>query len=72
MRLNGSQVASSTGDQGTGNYDNYVTYIGARGGSSAYFNGNLYQLSVRGKLTDGALLDRTEQYVASKTKGSLT
>jgi hypothetical protein len=69
LRINGAQAAQSTADQGTGNYGNYPLYIGRRGGTSLPFNGHLYQLLVRGALTEGNLLNQTETYVASKTAG---
>jgi len=67
VRYNGTQLASNTGDQGTGNYGNYVTYFGARAGTSLYFNGLMFSTIIRGALTSGTLLTRTEQYVARQT-----
>lgn len=67
LRINGAQAAQSTADQGTGNYGNYPLYIGARGGSSLYFNGRLYSLIVRGAQTPANLIAATERYVARKT-----
>ena len=46
LRVNGAQAAISTADQGTGNYGNYPLYIGARAGTSSFFNGRLYQLVI--------------------------
>jgi len=48
LRVNGIQAAISTSDQGTGNYGNYPLYIGARAGTSLFFNGLLYQLIIAG------------------------
>jgi hypothetical protein len=67
LRQNGVQVATSATDQGTGNYANAVTYFGARAGSSLFFNGLMFSTIIRGSLTSGALLTRTEQYVARQT-----
>ena len=67
IRSNGAQVSSSTTGAGTGNYGNYPLYIGARGGSSLYFNGRLYSLIVRGAQTPANLIAATERYVARKT-----
>jgi len=67
LRYNGSQVGSSTGDQGTGNYGSYPLYIGSRAGSSNRLNGRIYSLIVRGALTSGDLLTEAEAYVAGKT-----
>ena len=47
LRVNGTQAASSTSDQGTGNYLPYPLYIGRRGGTTLPFNGHLYSLIVR-------------------------
>lgn len=47
LRINGTQVAQSTADQGTGNFLAYPLYIGRRGGTSLPFNGNLYGLITR-------------------------
>ena len=67
LRVNGVQADSDTGDQGTGNYGNYPLYIGARGGSSLYFNGHLYSLIVRGAQSSANLITAAERYVARKT-----
>lgn len=64
LRVNGSQVAENTDDQGTGAYGNYPLYIGRRGGSSLPFNGFIHQLVVRGgSLPDAATITQTETYV---------
>jgi hypothetical protein len=49
FEVNG-KLASTTGDQGTGNYGKYPLYIGRRGGSSIPFNGHIYGLIGVGKL----------------------
>jgi hypothetical protein len=67
IRVNGTQADVDTGDQGTGNYANAVTYFGARAGTSLYFNGLEFSTIIRGALTSGTLLTRTEQYVARQT-----
>jgi hypothetical protein len=71
LRVNGTQVATSATDQGTGNYGNYPLYIGARAGTSIYFNGNLYGLTVRGALSDDPTVAKAEKLVAKKTGISL-
>ena len=70
VRLNGTQSAISTADQGTGNYGNYPLYIGARAGTSLFFNGNLYQLVICGRPTAVPIdqITRTEEFVNLKTK----
>jgi hypothetical protein len=67
LRLNGSQIASNSADQGTGNYGSYPLQIGRRGGFSLPFNGNIYQLIVCGKTLSASELASTESYVATKT-----
>ena len=67
LRVNGTQAASNTADQGTGNYGNYPLYIGRRGGTSLPFNGRLYGLIVRGAQTDDAHLTHAEKYLAYKS-----
>ena len=68
LRADGVQVATSTGDQGTGNYLAYPMYIGRRGGTSVPFNGNIYSLVTRfGANLDATTIGRTETYVAGKT-----
>jgi hypothetical protein len=70
LRANGTQVAQSTGDQGTGNYLAYPLYIGSRGGSLAFLNGHLYSLITRfGPNLTAARISATESWVASKTAG---
>ena len=67
LRVNGVQAAISTADQGTGNYGNYPLYIGARAGSSLWFNGRIYQLVVAGKQVPELSIQLTEKYLNDKT-----
>lgn len=67
LRINATQIATGTGDQGTGNFGNYPLYIGARAGTSLFFNGNLYNLIVRGAQSTAAQIESTEQWVNGKT-----
>jgi len=72
LRVNGSQIAQSTGDQGTGNYLAYPLYIGRRGGTSVPFNGQIYSLITRfGATLDTTAITNTETWVAGKTGISL-
>ena len=68
LRVNGTQAASSTADQGTGNYGNYPMYIGRRGGTTLPFNGRIYSLIVCGKTASASEITSTENWVNSKTK----
>ena len=47
LRVNGSQVAQTLIDQGTGNFLAYPLYIGRRGGTTLPFNGRIYGLITR-------------------------
>jgi hypothetical protein len=67
LRVNGTEAATSSGDQGTGNYGDYPLYLGARGGSSLFFSGHLYSLIVRGAQSNTGQISSTETWVAGKT-----
>ena len=63
LRVDGTQAASSTADQGTGNYGNYPLYIGRRGGTMLPFNGQLYGLVIRGALSSTGEIQGSESYM---------
>jgi hypothetical protein len=68
VRSNGVAGTSGTADKGTGNFNAYPLYIGARAGTSLFFNGNLFSLLVRfGANLDAPTIASTEAYVAGKT-----
>lgn len=68
LRVNGTQVATSAVDQGTGNYLAYPAYIGRRGGTSLPANIRLYQLIGRfGPNLTAEQIAQTEAWVNSKT-----
>lgn len=68
LRINGTQVAQSTIDQGTGNYLAYPAYIYARGGTSLPFNGLDFGHAVRfGPNLDAATIARVESLIARNT-----
>jgi hypothetical protein len=68
LRVNGTQVAQNTGDQGTGNYLAYPLYIGMRAGTSLPFNGHNYGTIVRfGANLDAGIITATERWMAGKT-----
>ncbi len=68
LRINGSQVAQNTGDQGTGNYLAYPLYIGRRGGTINPFNGRIYSLIVRfGANLAAGTITQAETWVNGKT-----
>lgn len=68
LRINNTQAARNTSDQGTGNYLAYPLYIGRRGGGGLSFNGRIYSLIVRfgANMTSGQITT-AERWVNSKT-----
>lgn len=66
LRVNGV-ATTGTPDQGAGNYGNYPLYIGARAGTSFFFNGRLYGLIVRGAASSAAQIAAVERFMAQKT-----
>ena len=66
IRSKGVQVGTSTSDQGTGNFGSYPVFIGRRGGTSSPFNGRMYQLIVRGKVSTTSELQQTEYFIGQK------
>ena len=69
LRINGTQAAINTADQGTGNYLAYPLYIGRRGGTTLPFNGHLYSLIVRfGSNLPIETIENTEKYINGLTK----
>jgi hypothetical protein len=70
VRLNGALDGQNTEDQGGANYRVDPLYIGSRGGTTLYFNGQLYSLITRfGANLDANVITQTETYVAGKTAG---
>lgn len=67
MRVNGSQAAQSSADQGTGNFGNYPLYIGRRGGTLYPFNGHIYGLVGVGKLVSDSETTIIEKELAKRT-----
>ncbi len=69
MRLDGSNIGTATGDQGTGNYLAYPLYIGRRGGATLPYNGRLYGAIIRfGANLDNTQITNTETWMNGKTK----
>jgi hypothetical protein len=71
-RLNGV-VKSGAGltwggsaNAGTGNFGNYALYIGARGGTSLFFKGNLYGMVIRGATSTAPQVTATEAWVTAR------
>lgn len=71
LRRNGALQETSTVTQGAGSFGNWVLFVGRRNNASLPFNGDIFQLIVRGALTSGAELTSAEQYVAQRTGATL-
>lgn len=67
LRVNGTQVADSTGGQGTGNFGNYPMYVGARSNGARPFNGRLYGLIVFGAAASDWQIAAAERWMAQRT-----
>jgi len=68
LRRNGSQVATSSSDQGSGNFANATLFIGARNNASDRFLGHLYSGFIINKILDPAVLEIYEsEWVAAKS-----
>lgn len=67
LRLNGTQVSTSSVTQGTGTYGTYPLFIGARNLISSFFYGRLYSLLVRGAASSSYQIEAAENLINSKT-----
>lgn len=67
LRRNGTQVASTTTDQGTGNFGSYPLYLFSRAGTSTWFGGRTHAIVIRGAACTTAQLQSAEDWVNSKT-----
>jgi hypothetical protein len=69
LRLNGVQqtLNFSAPNAGTGDFLAYPAYIGARAGTSLFFNGEIYSLITRfGPNLTATEIERVERYIASQ------
>ena len=68
-RIDGTLKSPTLGGviPGGGNYGNFPLYIGARGGISVRFNGNIYSLITRGAQSTTDEITATETWVNGKT-----
>ena len=67
LRVNGGVGGVAVNNIGTGTYGNYPLYIGARAGSSLWFNGRLYGLIIVGKAVRSVEITSTEAWLNNKT-----
>lgn len=64
LRINGVQVAQSTGDQGAGTFGTYPLYLGSRGGNA--FNGHFYGMALYSRVLAPAELEQAEAWMTAK------
>lgn len=67
LRINGSQIAQTALDLGTGNFSNNPLFIGARNNASLRYNGAIYSIIVRNVTTSAILISQTETWVNGVT-----
>ena len=67
LRANGTQIATTSGDQGTGNYANSAVYFGGRGGTGNFFSGDDYGGALYAIEATGANLTAIEAFTADRT-----
>jgi hypothetical protein len=68
LRVNGAQAATSSADQGPGNYGNHPAYFYMRAGTSLPFDGNDYGSIARGAASTAAQITAGETYINKLTK----
>ena len=68
LRVAGGVYQSALTVPPGGNYTNQSLYIGARAGTSLFFNGRLYSLIVRGAQTPPSQIEATELYIKQKMR----
>ena len=69
LRVDGVEKATSSANQGTGNYGSYELNIGARNADNPAtpWDGNIYSIIIRGKVSSDEEIESTEAYVAQQT-----
>lgn len=69
-RLNQTTITninwSGAANAGTGNFGSYPLYLGARGGTSAFFNGHIYQIIIRGVTSTADQIYKTERWIINR------
>ena len=68
LRINGVQFATSSSNQGVGNYGNFPAYFYMRAGTTFPFNGHDYGSIARGAASTAAQITNGETYINSLTK----
>ena len=69
-RLNQTTITniswSGAANAGTGNFGSYPLYLGARAGTSLFFNGHVYQVIIRGKTSTTDEIYKTERWIINR------
>ena len=68
LRINSVQRAAAGAVNPAGNFASRPLYIGARAGTSLFFNGRIYSLIVRGAQTPLSRIEATELYIKQKMR----
>ena len=66
VQISGSDITWTGTTAGTGNFGNLPLFIGARSGGSLPFQGKIYQVIVRGALTNASDIVATENLIDAK------
>jgi hypothetical protein len=66
VQISGSDITWTGTTAGTGNFGNLPLYIGARSGGSNPYQGKIYQVIVRGTLTNASDVTQTENLIDAK------
>jgi len=69
-RLNQTTITNinwtGAANAGTGNFGSYPLYLGARGGTTAFFNGHIYQVIIRGVTSTTDEIYKTERWIINR------
>ena len=66
IQLSGAEITWTGTTAGTGNFGNLPLFIGARSGGTLPFQGKIYQIIVRGALTNASDITSTENLIDAK------
>lgn len=66
VQISGSDITWTGTTAGTGNFGNLPLYMGARSGGSNPYQGKIYQVIVRGTLTNASDITQTENLIDAK------
>jgi len=66
VQISGSDITWTGTTAGTGNFGNLPLFIGARSGGSNPYQGKIYQIIVRGALTNASDVSQTENLIDAK------